>query len=61
MTEDEWIAIVDTIRRGIREDHFADGLVEAIGMCGALLERKGVAIRPDDTDELPDDVRLRKE
>lgn len=61
VTDDEWIDIVDTVRRGIREDHFADGLVEAVGMCGALLERKGVAVRPDDTDELPDNVRLRKE
>jgi putative membrane protein len=61
VTEGEWIDIVDTIRRGIREDHFADGFVEAVEMCGALLERKGVAVRPDDTDELPDDVRIRKE
>lgn len=61
VTADEWIEVVDTIRRGIQHDHFADGLVEAIGMCGRLLEQKGVAVRPDDTDELPDNVRLRKE
>ncbi len=58
---DAWVEIVDTIRRGIQHDHLADGLVEAIGMCGRLLDEKGVAIKPDDTDELPDDVRLRKE
>lgn len=61
VSDDEWIEIVDTIRAGIKEDHFADGLVEAVGMCGRLLEKKGLAIRPDDTDELPDDVRLREE
>jgi putative membrane protein len=61
VSDEEWIEIVDTIRTGIKGGHFADGLVEAIGMCGRLLERKGVAIRHDDTDELPDDVRLREE
>lgn len=61
VSADEWVDIVDTIRRGIRQDHFADGLVEAIGMCGHLLDARGVAIKHDDTDELPDDVRIRKE
>jgi putative membrane protein len=61
VSDDEWIEIVDTIRTGIKGGHFADGLVEAVEMCGRLLERKGVAIRHDDTDELPDDVRIRKE
>jgi len=61
VSDDEWIEIVDTIRAGIKGGHFADGLVEAVEMCGRLLHKKGVAIKPDDTDELPDDVRLRKE
>jgi putative membrane protein len=61
VSDDEWIEIVDTIRTGIKEDHFADGLVDAVGMCGRLLETKGLAVRHDDTDELPDDVRLREE
>ncbi len=61
VTADEWVEVVDTVRRGITGGRLADGLVEAIGMCGALLETKGVAIRPDDTDELPDGMRLREE
>lgn len=61
VTPDEWVEVVDTIRRGVRQGHLADGLVEAIGMCGRLLEEKGVAVRPDDTDEISDKVRLRKE
>lgn len=60
VSDDEWIEIVDTIRTGIKGGHFADGLVEAVGMCGHLLEKKGLAVRHDDTDELPDDVRLRE-
>lgn len=61
VSDDEWIEIVDTIRAGIKGDHFADGLVRAIEMCGHLLEEKGVAVKHDDTDELSDDVRLREE
>ena len=61
VSADEWVEIVDTIRRGIQHDHLADGLVEAIGLCGQLLHDRGVDIKPDDSDELPDNVRLRKE
>ncbi|HLT48420.1 MAG TPA: hypothetical protein VK002_14395 [Rubricoccaceae bacterium] len=57
---EEWVEVVDRIRRGVKSGHLADGLVDAIGMCGALLHRSGVGIRPDDTDELPGDVRVRE-
>ncbi len=56
----EWIDVVDTIRRGIRANRLADGLVEAIDKCGLLLEEREVEIRVDDTDELSNRVRLRK-
>ena len=55
----EWEEVVGLIRDGIRQRSLADGLVAAIGKCGDLLHRRGVEIRPDDTDELPDDVRVR--
>ncbi|MEM6647487.1 MAG: hypothetical protein AAF730_14680 [Bacteroidota bacterium] len=58
---DDWVAIVDHIRAGIRSGRATDHLVEAIEMCGNLLETKGVAIKPDDTNELPDGLRIRKE
>lgn len=57
----EWEEVVARIRRGIVAGHLADGLVDAIEMCGELLHRRGVGIRDDDTDELPDDVRVRDE
>lgn len=57
---EEWEGLVETIRRGIRQGHLADGLVEAVETCGRLLEKRGVEVRPDDVDELPDDVRLRR-
>lgn len=58
---DEWVDVVLRIREGIRQGRLAEGLIEAIEMCGALLERGGVTIRPDDTNELPDGVRIREE
>ncbi len=60
VAHEEWVEVMDTIRRGVRAGHLADGLVEAIEMCGRLLEARGIAIEPDDTDELPDNVRLRE-
>jgi len=54
---DDWADIVARIRTGIRNDNLTEGLVEAIGMCGRLLERKGVGIRRDDENELSNTVR----
>lgn len=55
----EWDEVVDLIRDGIRTRTLADGLVQAVDRCGELLHRSGVEVRHDDTDELPDDVRVR--
>lgn len=55
----EWVEVVDRVRAGIRQKDLAGGLVAAVEMCGDLLERRGVAVREDDTDELSDGVRLR--
>ena len=54
---DDWIGVVERIRTGIRNENLTAGLVDAIGMCGDLLESSGVEIRPDDTNELPNRVR----
>jgi putative membrane protein len=54
---DDWAEVVARIRRGIRNDNLTEGLVEAIAMCGRLLERRGVGIRPDDENELSNTVR----
>ncbi len=61
VTPDEWTDVVLRIRVGIRQGNVADGLVEAIALCGQLLERGGVEIRPDDLNELADDIRIRED
>lgn len=56
----EWRAIVDGIVAGVRGGQPAAALVAAIDECGALLERNRLAVRPDDTDELSDELRKRE-
>ena len=56
--KEEWVEVVDRVRSGILDDDLAGGLVDAIGLCGELLHRRGIVILPDDTDELPDDLRV---
>ena len=57
----KWVEVVELIRAGILRGDLAGGLIEGIDLCGVLLHREGVAIRLDDTDELPDNVRVRDE
>ncbi|MBE0644767.1 MAG: TPM domain-containing protein [Bacteroidetes bacterium] len=56
--QEEWDAIVQIIVDAIRNGAAAEGMLEAIWKCGELLERHGVEIRPDDTDELDNRVRF---
>jgi putative membrane protein len=55
--QSDWDRIVATVIQGIRDKRPADGLIEAISQCGALLREKGIQIRPDDRDELDDSLR----
>lgn len=55
---DEWADVVARIRKGIKDKQLTDGVVDAIGQCGRLLERRGVEIQPDDENELSDRVRI---
>jgi putative membrane protein len=54
---EEWQEIVKRIVAGIRAGKPAEGLIDGITQCGTLLQKHGVAIRQDDTDELPDTLR----
>lgn len=58
VAQEEWNAIVTKIADGMRTGKPADAIVEAIRNCGSLLERHGVARRPDDTDELKNRMRM---
>jgi putative membrane protein len=54
----DWQDLVDTVTRSIAAGDPAGALLQAIGKAGALLARSDVRRRPDDSDELPDDLRI---
>jgi putative membrane protein len=56
--EEEWSELTGDLAEGIRQGRAGSALVEAIGRCGDLLAERGVKIRPDDENELGDDLRL---
>lgn len=56
-----WDGIVAGIVAGLAAGRPAEALIEAIGECGRLLERHGVARAADDVNELPDELRLRED
>jgi len=53
----EWEEVIKRVVEGMRMGKPADALVEAIRQCGDLLQKHGVIRRPDDTDELRDQLR----
>jgi putative membrane protein len=59
--QDDWQGIISLVVGAIRAGKPADGLVEAIRRCGVLLAAHGVEREPGDTDELSDNLRIRKE
>jgi putative membrane protein len=56
--QSDWDEVMQLIVAGITKDSLTDGLIDAIGRCGELLQRSGVVRRPDDTDELRDELRM---
>lgn len=61
VAQHEWDEIAAAIAAGIRAGQPGRALAEAIGLCGELLQRRGVALRPGDVDELPDQLRTSAE
>jgi len=53
----QWDGIVQTLVAGLRVGKPGEALVSGIRQCGELLERHGVALRPDDSDELSNELR----
>ncbi|MEM8489161.1 MAG: hypothetical protein AAF564_26695 [Bacteroidota bacterium] len=58
VSAEDWTEVVVKIRNGIKQQRIAKGLIDAIEICGELLERRGVEIQPDDSDELSNEVRF---
>jgi putative membrane protein len=59
--QDDWHDVISLVVEAIRAGKPADGLVEAIRRCGALLAGRGVERAAGDRDQLSDNLRIRKE
>ncbi len=56
-----WIELSDKVARGIKTGRASETLVEAIRDCGRLLAEHGLARAEDDTNELPNHLRTRRD
>lgn len=54
----EWDHVVELIVNGIKSGNPTQGLIDGIRACGELLEKKDVARRADDRDELSNRMRV---
>ncbi len=55
----DWNHIVDIVIDGIKSEKLTEGIVNAINECKKLLLENGFVVRPDDINELPDDIRIK--
>jgi len=58
VSPDEWNHIVEIIVDGLRKKRKAEGICLAVDEAQQLLLKNGFVIEPDDTNELPDNLRL---
>lgn len=58
--EGAWDHVVRDVIAGIRSRKPAAALIAAISECGRLLSEHRLEIRPDDTDELPNELRIQE-
>jgi len=56
--EETWEPIVDELAQGLRDGRKGPAITAAVEACGSLLLQHGVALRPDDVNELDDEPRL---
>jgi putative membrane protein len=61
VSQSEWDAVAAGIVAGMRRGEPGPALASAIRRCGELLAAHGFPRTPDDRDELPDDLRRRRE
>lgn len=55
---DEWETVVNHIVAGIKDKSLCDGILEAVKDCKQLLLDNKFKVRPDDTNELPDEITI---
>lgn len=58
ITQDDWKHVVELVVDGIKSKQMTDGILKAIEACKTLLLENGFSIKPNDTNELPDAIRI---
>lgn len=53
-----WADVAETVTKAIKKNKTTDGIVQAIEKCEKLLLDAGFAIKPDDTNELSNELRV---
>jgi len=54
----DWNEVLDMVVQGIKTNHTAQGIADAVLKCKSLLLEHGFIVREDDTNELSDDIRI---
>lgn len=55
---EEWESVVSNLIQGIKKKQTANALAEAVTACGNILQKAGMEIKSDDTNELSDGLRM---
>lgn len=58
VSADQWETVVNHIIAGIKDKSLCDGILEAVKDCKKLLLDNKFKVRPDDTNELPDEITI---
>ncbi len=58
VTSEDWQNVTSLVTEGIKEKQVDKGLINAIAACKKLLLQNGFTVRPDDTNELSDELRI---
>ena len=58
ITQDDWENVVRLVIAGIKQKQMTEGIIKAVDACKELLLGNGFTVKPNDTNELPDAIRI---
>lgn len=58
ITQNDWNHVVELVVTGIKQKEMTNGIIKAVEACKSLLLENGFKVKPGDTNELPDAIRI---